>query len=168
MENMVNRELPAQRWVWRQKILELREDTASIRRQAEYYHRMVRAKEKQEWDRENLLRRRALSRKGKDTNVGVDADAENAMHDLSNESTSLCKSNNMVHDMLLSGQVQLTNLIEQRSRMIGIKRVVLDISNKLGMTNFTMRVIKKRDLSDARLVYGGMVVMILLIFIVWF
>ena len=60
MEQLVQRETPAQREVWRRKILELREDAQSIRRQAQYYDRMVNTNLRQQREREDLMRRRRV------------------------------------------------------------------------------------------------------------
>merc|ERR1711920_1029330 len=98
MESLVSRELPTQRGVWRQKILELREDTSSIRKQIQYYNRMVNSNIKQDLGREYLLRKRPLS--VRDTNIGF-VDAEKGMKDVMNESKSLDNSNLMVQEMIL-------------------------------------------------------------------
>lgn len=161
LEQLLHRETPAQREIWRRKILEVREDASSLRRQGEYYNRMVNANIQVQKEREALLtRRRRRRNNGNDTEMN--------MLDLAEESGSLASSQNMVGDLLNSGQAQLNSLIEQRNRMRGVKRVVLAIGNKIGLSNQTMGMISKRDTSDAYLVFGGMIVTCFVFYIVWF
>jgi len=165
MEALVSRELPVHRGVWRQKILELREDTASIRKQTEYYNRMVNFNVKQDIEREYLLKRRPSS--VRDMNIGSFVDTEKGMNNLMDESKSLCNSNFMVQEMLLCGQMHLKNLTNQRTRMMDLKRIVIDIGNKVGITDITMKMIDKRDSSDIILMYGGLTIILLVIFFVF-
>jgi golgi SNAP receptor complex member 2 len=158
MDNLVTRETPAQREVWKRKILELREDARSIRRQGEHYDRMVHANVRQQRERDELLTRRR--RRG--------AGGEHDMNNLAEEAQSLDQSQIMVGELLASGQTSLSGLVEQRQRLRGVKRVVLDIGNKLGLSNSTMRIIERRDITDAYLVFGGMIVTCIVIYFCWF
>ncbi len=162
LEQLLSRETPAQREIWRRKILELREDASSIRRQGEFYHRMVNSNLRVQREREELLTRRR--RRNKD---GL-GDTESAMQNLAEESTSLASSQNMVGELLMSGQAQLNSLIDQRRRMRGVKRMVLNIGNTIGLSNSTMRMIEKRDENDLKLVIGGMIVTMIVTYVVWF
>lgn len=161
LEQLLARETPSQREIWRRKILELREDASSIRRQGEYYSRMVNSNLLIQKEREELLTRR---RRRRDVGMG---DAESGMQDLAEESTSLATSQNMVGDLLMSGQAQLNSLIDQRRRMRGVKKMVLNIGNTLGLSSQTMRMIEKRDENDMYLVFAGMFVTCIVIYIVW-
>lgn len=158
MEQLVLRETPAQRQVWKRKILELREDAQAIRRQGEHYDRMVNANVRQQRERDELLTRRRSRAAG----------AEGDMQNLAEEAQSLDQSQMMVGDLISSGEASLTGLVEQRQRMRGVKKVVFDIGNKLGITNSTMRVIERRDITDAYLVFAGMIVTCIVIYFCWF
>ena len=162
MDQLVQRETPAQREAWRRKILELREEASSLQRQGQYYHRMVSANVRVQKEREELLTRRRR-RKGAGS-----TDAESGMQDLADESESLANSQNMVGELLMSGQAQLNSLYDQRKRMKGVKRTVLNIGNKLGLSNATMKMIEKRDEQDLYLVLGGMVLTSFIIYVVYF
>ena len=89
------------------------------------------------------------------------------MQDLSKESNSLLSSQNMVGEIIHTGRAQLSELVEQRKRMTGIKRVVFEIGNKLGLTNQTMKIIQQRDATDGYFVLGGMVLTCFVIYVVW-
>lgn len=162
LEQLLNRETPAQREIWRRKILELREDASSIRRQGEYHHRMANANVQVQKEREELLTRRR--RRRQDGMSGADKE----MQDYAEEGASLAASHNMVGELLSSGQAQLNALIDQRRRMRGVKRIVLNIGNSLGLSNQTMRMIEKRNENDMYLVFAGMFVTCIVIYVVWF
>jgi Golgi SNAP receptor complex protein 2 len=162
LEQILSREAPSQREIWRRKISELREDALSIRRQGEYHSRIINSNLRVQREKEELLTRR---RRRRDVGFG---DAESAMHHLAEESTSLASSQNMVTELLMSGQAQLNSLIDQRQRMRGVKRMVLNIGNALGMSSTTMRMIEKRDENDMYLVFGGMFLTCIVIYAVWF
>uniref|UniRef100_A0A7S2XN21 Golgi SNAP receptor complex member 2 n=1 Tax=Attheya septentrionalis TaxID=420275 RepID=A0A7S2XN21_9STRA len=159
MENLLSRETPSQREVWRRKILELRDDANSVRRQAEHYDRMVGANVRQQRERDALLSRRRRTRRA--------TGEEGEINDLADEYQSMESSQIMMGDLLASGQASLTGLIEQRQRMKGVKRVMLDIGSKIGLSNSTMRIIERRDVTDAYFVFGGMVVCLLLMYFLY-
>ena len=162
MEQLVHRETPQQRLVWNRKILELREDVKSISRQAQQYDRRVNQNVRHVKERDDLLRRRKRT-------VGPNGGGEH--HDMSNladESQSLAQSSIMVDDLLNTGQASLHGLVDQRSRLRGVRKVVSDIGMRLGLTNTTMRIIERRDITDAYLVFGGIVVTCIVIYFCYF
>mmetsp|Transcript_30998 Transcript_30998/g.52977 ORF Transcript_30998/g.52977 Transcript_30998/m.52977 type:complete len:209 (-) Transcript_30998:112-738(-) len=160
MENLAHRETPAQREMWKRKILELREDASSIRRQGEHYDRMVSSGIRQRREREALFNRRRKNRSN-----GEDADE---MQQLTEEADSLANSRGMMNDLLASGEANLSSLVSQRQRMRWVNRKMLDIGNKIGLSNSTMRMIERRDATDAYLVFGGMVVTMIVIYFLYF
>ena len=162
LESLTNKETPSQREIWKRKILELREDATSIRRQGEHYDRMVSAGIRQRRERDELLARR---RRNRSNNGEGNADE---MQQLAEEADSLASSTGMVNELLMSGQASLSSLVGQRQRMRWINRKMLDMGNKLGLSNSTMRMIERRDATDAYLVFGGMVVTLLVIYFLYF
>ena len=162
LEQLLSREVPQQREIWRRKIAELRDDSSSLKRQGEYYSRMVNSNLRVQREREELLTRR---RKRRDVGLG---NAESEMHDYAEESHSLSSSQNMVGELLMSGQAQFSALKDQGRRMRGVKRMVLNIGNTIGLSRTTMRMIEKRDENDMYIVFGGMIVTCIVIYFVWF
>jgi Golgi SNAP receptor complex protein 2 len=161
LESLTNKETPSQREIWKRKILELREDATSIRRQGEHYDRMVSAGIRQQRERDELLARRRRNR----NNGGEHADE---MQQLADEADSLATSSGMVNELLASGQASLSSLVGQRQRMRWVNRKMLDIGNKIGLSNSTMRMIERRDATDAYLVFGGMIITLLVIYLLYF
>jgi Golgi SNAP receptor complex protein 2 len=166
MEGMLPRETPAQRQVWGMKLKELRVEVANLQRQGDYYNRMMMQRSNYERQREDLLALRRRSRKS-----GVDAHGTRigeAMNDLAEESDSWASSHNMVSELIGSGQASLSSLVEQRQRLKGIKRVLFQITNKLGLSNSLMRIVERRDATDAYLVFGGMILTLIVLYLCWF
>jgi Golgi SNAP receptor complex protein 2 len=166
MEGMLPRETPAQRQVWGMKLKELREEVANLQRQGDYYNCMMMQRSNYERQREDLLALRRRSRKS-----GVDANGTStgeAINDLAEESDSWASSHNMVSELIGSGQASLSSLVEQRQRLKGIKRVIFQITNKLGLSNSLMRIVERRDATDAYLVFGGMILTLIVLYLCWF
>lgn len=161
MDQLVQRETPAQREVWKRKILELREDAKSLRRLGEDFDRRMNANLRHQRERDELLRRR----KQKSTPSNID---ERDMSNLADEGQSLQQSQGMVSELIASGESSLHGLIEQRQRLGGVTKVVLEMGNRLGFTQATMRIIERRDITDAYLVAGCMIVTCLVLYVVWF
>jgi golgi SNAP receptor complex member 2 len=169
-QHLVNRETPAQRVVWNRKILELRNDMQSIRHQVERYDQQRNSNLRQLRDREELLtRRRGRGGRngGSTTNNSNNNEHQDLMH-LADEAQSLQQSSLMVDDLLSTGQASLQGLSDQRSRLRGVRKVVSDMANRLGLTNTTMRIIERRDITDAYLVFAGMIVTCVVIYFCYF
>jgi len=164
MDSLLTKETPAQRQIWKRKLIELRSDSDNIKQQLHYHERMMHANSKEQQERDELLtlRRRRVQRNNNNNN-----DVEHAMQNMADESKSLHSSKNMVSELLNSGQAQLGNLKEQRERMSGLKSIVLDMGNRIGVSQSTMRMIERRYVTDFYFVLGGMGVTLLVIYLVW-
>lgn len=168
-QHLVHRETPAQRVVWNRKILELRNEMQSIRHQAERFDQQRNSNLRQLRDREELLtrRRRGGGVGGFNSNGNSNEQQQDLMH-LADEAQSLQQSSLMVDDLLSTGQASLMGLADQRSRLRGVRKVVSDMANRLGLTNTTMRIIERRDITDAYLVLAGTVVTCVVIYFCYF
>jgi|TARA_B110001469_G_C9494076_1_gene247069 Golgi SNAP receptor complex protein 2 len=61
----------------------------------------------------------------------------------------------------------LGSLGEQRSSLKGVQRKVLDIASTLGVSNSVLRAIESRQFWDKMLVYGGMLLTLALLWLVF-
>jgi golgi SNAP receptor complex member 2 len=171
MDDLVGRETPAQRTVWKRKIAELRQESATLSAAATATaasSRRSRAGRSgggtttttstlYQTEREELLHRRRKR-----------LDDEGELQSLAAESQSLATSQNMVLDILSSGSASLQELQQQRQRLRGVTRVVADIGSALGLSQATMRIIERRDITDAYFVAAGMVVTLIVLYLTWF
>jgi len=83
------------------------------------------------------------------------------------EGGTLHRSNRMIGEYLRTGIETLAELQDQRSRLKGVQKKVLDIVNYLGISNTTMKAVADRDFWDAKIAYGGMVSVVLLVVYLW-
>jgi len=78
---------------------------------------------------------------------------------------SLHNSSRQMDDLIGSGQGILDNLREQRSTLKSAHKKVLDLMNTLGLTNTVMRLIERRTYQDKFILYGGMILTCIIMFI---
>ena len=84
------------------------------------------------------------------------------------ENTSLSQSERMVKDYIAIGQNTLEELVSQKDRLKVVQRKVFDIVNYLGLSNSLMRLVERRDYTDSWMVFGGMFIVSLLLFMIWY
>lgn len=83
------------------------------------------------------------------------------------ENGSLNRTGKMLNEYIAIGQETMSNLASQKERLKGIQRKAFDILNSLGLANTLMRVVEGRDKVDKWIVYGGMVLILVIIVLVW-
>jgi Golgi SNAP receptor complex protein 2 len=164
MNTLVLKETPAQREVWKRKIQELREESINIRRQGEQYDRIVNTNVRQQKERDELLTRR---RQRKNKNNQYSTTEEHDLTNLADEAQSWQQSQYMVTDLIANGEASLNSLVEQRQRLGGVGKFLGQIDDRLGISNSTMRIIERRDITDAYFVLGGCVITCIVIYFVW-
>ena len=76
------------------------------------------------------------------------------------------RSNKGVDDLLSHGQTILETLRDQRGMMKGIRKKMLDVASMLGMSNTVMRLIERRSEGDKYILFGGMIVTCIIMYIV--
>ena len=81
--------------------------------------------------------------------------------------TKLGDANREMDNLLGHGSSILTNLKEQRITLKGAHKKILDIANTLGMSNTVMRFIERRTSQDKYILYAGMIVTCIIMFLVW-
>ncbi|XP_038047860.1 Golgi SNAP receptor complex member 2-like [Patiria miniata] len=100
-------------------------------------------------DRDELLTRRFVAN---DDNTSVLIDQE-----LSHNS-SLHDAHRGMDDLIGAGAATIENLRNQRGLLKGTQRKILDVANVLGLSNTVMRLIEKRTAQDKWILFGGMFV----------
>lgn len=106
-------------------------------------------------EREQLLSRRFTA----NSETSIDIDYSLQHHN------SMINAHRGVDDMLSTGTNTLENLRSQRERVKGVGKRILDMGNTLGLSNHTMKWIENRISQDAYVLYIGMAVTLLIIFI---
>jgi len=72
-----------------------------------------------------------------------------------------------IDDMINTGSNILSNLREQGGTLKGVQRKVLDMMNTLGLSNTVLRLIERRSSQDKIILFGGMIVTCIIMFLVW-
>ena len=91
----------------------------------------------------------------------------NVINALDEEGQSLDRSNNVVSSLLESATASLGELATQREMLKGTQRRVLDMLTTLGVSSSTIRVIERRNVVDRAIVFGGMAVTTLCLYLLW-
>ena len=73
----------------------------------------------------------------------------------------------MVGDYIASSQAALSSLIDQRQRLKGVQRRILDIGGMMGISNSIMRMSERRDKVDRGIVFVGILVTTALLYYAW-
>ncbi len=160
LDRLVNNEPKARRDDFRRRVEHLKRSHADVKAQLESYAKRLGL---------NLAHRGQKI----DLFTGAVLNTDSALHareiaDLeAAEGGSLNRSNRMVGEYLASGLETLSELQEQRLRLKGVQKKVLDIMNYLGISNSIMKAVTDRDLWDARLTWIGMAAVLLLTVCLW-
>ena len=75
-------------------------------------------------------------------------------------------SNRGIDDLLSHGNTILENLRDQRSTLKNVQRRMLDVASTLGMSSTVMRLIERRQESDKYILFGGMLVTCIIMFLI--
>lgn len=173
LDKLVSLETPQNRDIWYAKIGELKEQCHQLQGEAQYYEglkakqsSMRQTQNPLQAERESLLAG-AQSRKQRNMMMGgaTAAGGEEGMSEFVDTGRSLDRSNQNVGELLAQGSASLSGLLEQRGRLKGVRKMVLDIATTLGISNQTLRAIERRDVSDRFLVIGGMIIVCIVLYL---
>lgn len=79
----------------------------------------------------------------------------------------MLNSHREMDDMLSQGADIIGNLRHQRDVLKGARTKMLDIGNMLGLSNSVMQYIEKRASKDKIILFGGMTLFTLFMFLFW-
>ena len=115
-------------------------------------------KEEEERERDELMSRK-FTPNDQDTSIQIDAALthHSRLHDSHREIDNIIDAGSNVFD----------NLRQQRMTLKGAHKKILDLANTLGLSNTVMRLIEKRNYQDKYILFGGMVVTCVIMFLIW-
>lgn len=148
----------AQRSLWRKRVAQLQDESASQRAALGKFAGQVAARQRQVEERQALLHRRH----GADGEHAINIDA------IAQESQKLNESTSQVDELLGYAGALLQETGRQGQAIKGIQRKVLSIGATLGLSNNTLRMIERRLLGDKLILYGGMLLTMGLLWFVFF
>lgn len=159
LDVLVNKEPPTRRANAKLRVDQLKYDCQHLQAALRQIQHRRYQREEEERQREALLSRTFTTNDQGDTSILMDAGLQH--------NTKLRDSHRGLDNLLGQGQSVLENLREQRMTLKGAHRKMLDIVNKLGLTNTVMRLIEKRTYQDKFILFGGMIVTCVLMFLIW-
>lgn len=110
--------------------------------------------------REELLRTTFNVNKSNDSVLNLEYDQNELRHH-----NRLAKSNDEVDRMIQHGENVLENLKGQSSMLKEVKRKMLNVTNTLGLSNTLIRMIDRRNISDRYILFGGMIITCIVMFL---
>lgn len=132
------------------------EETDALRIALDKHTGRQHRKQVEEQQRQELLHR---SHGAVDYAATQDADSQ-SMSYVNNSKTAL-------EEAFQTGTAVLQNMSGQRERLKAAKTKALDVINSLGLSDSLLRVIERRQKMDKYITYGGMVVVVVLLILLW-
>lgn len=154
---LVNKEPAHKRQNAKMKVDQLIYDQRHLEAALRNYRQKQCLQKKEQQEREELLQRKFTTNNG-DTSIMID-------HALQHN-TQLHNASQGVDDLLGSGSSILTNLREQKAALKGVQKRILDVASTLGLSNTLIRLIDKRGTQDKWIVFGGILVTCVIMFLV--
>ncbi|KAL5013624.1 hypothetical protein ScPMuIL_007894 [Solemya velum] len=158
LEILVNKEPPTRRANAKLRVDQLKYDCQHVQNALRHLQHRRYQKENEDREREALLST-TFTTNDDTTSIMIDAALQ--------QNTRLNEAHRGIDDLIGSGGGILGNLRDQRISLKGAKRKMLDLANTLGMSNTVMRLIEKRTYQDRIILYGGMIVTCVIMFLVW-
>ena len=158
LEIMVNKSSPHDRPQLKLRLDQFRYDSRHLLSSLRNLHHKRIQKEREEREREELLTRRFTT--NSETNIAIG-------DYFVDEKAKLTSFHSNLDDMLSSGSNILSSLRDQRGILKGAKTRLIDIGNSLGLSNTVMRLIEKRGATDRYILFGGMIVFCILMYLIW-
>ncbi|XP_072047398.1 Golgi SNAP receptor complex member 2-like [Amphiura filiformis] len=157
LDILVNKEPPTRRQNAKLRVNQLKYDNQHIQAALRNIQHRRYTREQEERDREELLSRSFTT--NDEASIMID-------HELQHND-SLHNAHRGIDDLLGQGSATISNLRDQRSMLKGAHRKILDVTNTLGLSNTVMRLIEKRTFQDKFILFGGMIVTCIIMYLVF-
>jgi Golgi SNAP receptor complex protein 2 len=158
LELLVNKEPPSRRATAKLRVDQLKYDCQHLQAAKRNVQHRRYQKEEEERERE-LLMSRVFATPNDETQITIDAALQHNQH--------LHSATHGVDEILHTGTSLLANLRDQRGTLKNVQRKVLDMMTTLGLSNTVMRLIDRRAHQDKFILFGGMLVTCIIMFLVW-
>lgn len=138
------------------RVDQLKYDIRHLQAALQSWQNKKQRREMERTEREQLLSRRFTT--NSDTSIDIDYSLQH--------NNQMQNAHRGVDDMLMTGAGVLENIRYQGEKLKGARQRIVSIGNTLGLSNHTMKLIEKRLHEDKYVMYGGMGVSLLVIFLV--
>jgi Golgi SNAP receptor complex protein 2 len=157
LEMMVNKEPPSRRANAKLRVDQLKYDCQHLQAAMRNIQHRRYQRDEEERERDLLLSRDFTA--NSDTSILIDA-ALTHNHRIHG-------AHRGVDQLIDTGTNVLASLRDQRGTLKGVQRRVFDVINTLGLSNTVMRLVDRRSHQDKFILFGGMVVTCIVMFLVW-
>jgi len=158
LDDYLFKEPPQKKQASKLKIDQIKYDVRHIESSYKSYVYKKKSKDEEERRREELMSMTfTTNAEQNDTKIAMDYALQH--HD------SLQNADRNIGQMLYTGASSLEQMKNQRSSLKGVRKRMLDIGNTLGLSNTVMRMIDKRGTQDKWIVYGGIIVTCVIMFL---
>ncbi|XP_070569762.1 Golgi SNAP receptor complex member 2-like [Ptychodera flava] len=158
LEILVNKEPPQRRQNAKLRVDQLKYDCKHLQAAMRNIQHRRYTREQEERDREALLSR-TFTTNEPDTSIMIDAALQH--------NTSLHNAHRGIDDLLGSGAAIIGGLRDQRGTLKGVHKRMLDVASSLGLSNVVMRMTEKRAFYDKFILYGGMIITCIAMFLIY-
>jgi len=158
LEQLLPHQPPKRRELWRIRIQQMTEDCTEMRGSLGTYLQKRQSKQKEEEQRRQLFE--GVTRRQGASVVSIDG--------LYQEADSLRRSNRAADEIREMGSSILSSLGHQNDTLKSAQRKMLDIANTLNLSRSVMRIIERKHTTDKLLVYGGMIFILVFMFVLWY
>ncbi|KAN0039672.1 hypothetical protein ACTA71_007477 [Dictyostelium dimigraforme] len=155
IDGMVSNEPIAKREIWRIKVKQLVEESKSLRKSLDMFLQTKYKKQMEEEEKNKLMGRRK-------------AGESSAIGNLMKENKHLNDGNSTLDSLTEMGNSIIYNLVGQNSKLKGVNKKIYDIANTLGLSRSVIQKIKRRQHQDKVIVYSGMVIVLIIVFLLWY
>jgi len=159
LEIYVMKEPPTKRQGSRLKLNQMKYDSNHLGASLKNFQRRRYAREREKSEREDLLNRRFTTNSNEDTSINIDYSLQHH--------SRLEGAHRGIDDMLDQGHHILGNLRDQRETLKRTRTKMLSFMNTLGISNTVMNLIERRSFQDKYVLYGGMLVTLSIMFLVY-
>uniref|UniRef100_A0A7M5VE69 Golgi SNAP receptor complex member 2 n=1 Tax=Clytia hemisphaerica TaxID=252671 RepID=A0A7M5VE69_9CNID len=157
LEEYVFKEPPQRKQASKLKVDQIIYDIRHIDSSYKGYIHKKRQQEAEERRREELMSMPFRTNAENDTKISMDYALQH--HD------ALQGADRNIGQMRHTGMSALEQMKNQRMSLKGVRRRMMDIGNTLGLSNTVMRMIDKRGTQDKWIVYGGIILTLLIMFL---
>jgi len=159
LEVLVNKEPAYKRQSSKLRLDQLRQESKHIYALLVNFNNRRIMKERQRQEREVLLTTTFKTNDEEATAIDIDADL--------NHHSSLQSAHRNIDDIISHGSSIMDSLRNQRGTLKGVKTRMLNMANTLGLSNTVMRLIERRTTEDKLILFGGMIITSVIMFILW-
>jgi len=158
LDALVSKEPPARRRNAKYRVDQLKYDAQHVRSSVYNLQQKLVARWRNEQEREELLNRRFTANDSTTISL-LDGDLDHH--------NRLLSMDNKMDGLISTGYTALENLRWQGKTLKGARKRMLDFANTLGLSNLVMRRIETRTFQDKIILFGGMIVTLIIMFLLY-